>query len=122
MEPSPKPKNIIEVVAKAIRRKSVLSFTYDGVEQLVVEPIVLGIHKETGKHVVRCYKSYPPQIWDKADNWYLCELDKITDVKTPPVRAKNFRKGCKTLTGDMSEIIEASADYEKLGLLKNPKK
>ena len=122
MESSLKPKNIIEVVTKAIRRKSVLSFIYDGGEQLVVEPIVLGIHKETGKHVLRCYKSYPPNIWDKSENWYLCELDKITNLKTPPVRAKNFRKGSKTLTGDLSEIIEASSDYEKLGLVKNPKK
>ena len=122
MEPNEKPKTIIEVVAKAIRRKSVLSFTYEEIEQLIVEPIALGIHKETGKPVVRCYKSYPPQLSDKADNWYLCELDKISNMKTPPVRAKDFRKGSKTITGDMSEIIEVSDDYKKLSIADKAKK
>ena len=80
------------------------------------------MHKETGKHVLRCYKSYPLLLADKSDNWYLCELDKISNLKITPMRSKNFRKGSKTLTGDMSEVIESASDYEKQALLDKPKK
>ena len=121
MEFNPNPKSNVEVIAKAIRRRSVISFTYDG-EQLMVEPVVLGVYKETGKHVLRCYKSYPLLLSDKAENWYLCEIDKISNLKTTPVRSKNFRKGSKTLRGDMAEVIECLPDYIKLVNEDKPKK
>jgi hypothetical protein len=122
MDASKKPKTDIEVIARGIRRRSVMSFTYAGNEQLLVEPIALGVHKETGKHVLRCYKSFPLQLSDTAENWYLCELDKISNLKTTPIRSKDFRKKGKTIIGDMSEVIECSPDYEKAALLDKPKK
>jgi hypothetical protein len=122
MESSKRPKTNIEVIARAIKRRSVISFTYSDVGQLIVEPIAIGILTETGKHALRCYKCYPPQISDSADNWYLCQLDSISNLKTTPMRSKDFRKGSKTLTGDMSEIIECSPDYEKQELLNKRKK
>ena len=114
METTETPRTPIEVLSKAIRRRSVVSFVYDGSEPLVMEPIVLGIHKETGKHVLRCYKSYPPLPNDKKENWFLCELDKISNLKITPMRSKSFRKGSTVIEGDMSEVIEASEDYVKL--------
>jgi len=113
MESTENTKTPVEVLARAIRRRSVVSFTYDGAEQVIMEPIVLGVHKETGKHVLRCYKSFPPMISDKKENWHLCELDKISNLKTTPMRAKNFRKGGDVLDQDLSEVIECSADYGK---------
>jgi len=113
MDATGKTSTLIEVITKAIRRRSVVSFTYENKEQLVVEPIVLGIHKETGKHVLRCYKSFPLMLSDKKENWCLCDLDKISSLKTTPMRAKNFRKGGKTLEGDMAEVIEISSNYVK---------
>lgn len=102
-----------EVLSKAIRRRSVVSFFYPGYEQIVVEPVILGVSKETGKQVLRCYKCFPPHIFDSKENWYLLEVDLITNLKTTPMRSKNFRKGSQTIEGDMSEIIEASEDYIK---------
>ena len=99
-----------QAIVKAIRKRSVVSFSYCG-EQLVAEPIVLGILRETGKYALRCYKSYPPLASDKKENWYLCLLDDISNLKVTPIRAKNFRNGSKTLHGDMSQVIECSSDY-----------
>ena len=100
----------VEAIAKAIRRRSVVSFTYQQ-QQMLAEPIVLGLLKEHNKPALRCYKSYPPLPSDKKENWYLCLLEDITNLKVTPVRSKNFRHGCKTLHGDMSEVIECSSDY-----------
>lgn len=111
MEMDEKIKSNIELISKAIKRHSVVSFFYADMGQIVVEPIVLGILKETGKHVLRCYKSFPPHINDSKDNWYLCDLENISSVKLVPARSKNFRKGSKTIDGDMAEVIVASADY-----------
>ena len=102
-----------ELLAKAIRRRSMVAFTYQGTEQLVVEPIVLGVLKETNKLTLRCYKSFPLNISDSKENWYLCDLDEITNPKITPMRTKDFRKGAKTISGDMTEVIETSSDYVK---------
>jgi hypothetical protein len=113
METDKNPNSYVEVLAKAIRRRSVVSFLYRGTEQMVAEPIVLGIHKETNKMTLRCYKSYPPHISDSKENWYLCDLDEISHLKVTPLRTKDFRKGAKTILGDMAEVIESSSDYVK---------
>jgi hypothetical protein len=104
------PKTDIDLLARAIRRRTVVSFTYNG-EQMVVEPIVLGIGKETGKPVLRCYKSFPMHVSDKKENWHLCDVEKISNVKLTPMRAKEFRKGCKAVDEGMAEVIECSEDY-----------
>jgi len=112
MDVNPLPPTQVDVLAKAIRRRSVVAFTYNN-EQIVAEPIVLGIHKETNKHVLRCYKSFPPQLADKKENWYLCDLDKISNLKITPMRSKDHRNGGSTLKGDLSEVIVSAADYVK---------
>ena len=99
-----------EAIAKAIRRRSVVSFTYHH-EQMLAEPIVLGILKDGGKYALRCYKSYPPLPSDKKENWFLCPLEDISNLKVTPARSKSFRNGSKTLHGDMSQVIECSSDY-----------
>ena len=113
MKPGQQTNTHVEMLAKAIRRHCVVSFIYQGTEQLVAEPIVLGIHKETNKPMLRCYKSFPPHIRDSKENWYLCDLDEISNLKLTPVRCKSYRNGSKTIEGDMAEIIEASTDYTK---------
>ncbi len=111
MESGQKINTTAETLARAIRRRSVVSFTYQGTQQLVAEPIVLGMHKETNKMMLRCYKSFPPSISDSKDNWYLCDLDEISNIKITPMRTKSYRSGAKTIEGDMAEIIESSSDY-----------
>lgn len=103
----------IETLSRAIRRRSVVSFSYPGLDQLVVEPVIVGILKENGKPALRCYKSFPFHINDSKENWYLLDVDKISNLRMTPMRAKNFRKGSKTIEGDMAEIIEVSEEYEK---------
>lgn len=112
METNKEPNTYVDLLSKAIRRRSVVSFVYQG-EQVVAEPIVLGIHKESNKMMLRCYKSYPPHISDSKENWYLCDLDEISNLKITPMRTKDFRKGAKTILGDMTEVIESSSDYVK---------
>jgi hypothetical protein len=107
------PPTVSDLLAKAIRRRSVVSLSYDGGETMLLEPIVLGIFKETGQIVLRCYKSYPIQLKDKKENWYLLELGKISNLKLTPVRAKSHRDGCKVLEGDMAQVLETSSDYIK---------
>jgi len=111
METTPKLKTNVEVLAKAIRRRSVVSFTYLGSEQVVAEPFILGIHKDTGKYVLRCYKSFPLHIGDRKDNWLLLNLDDMTNLKITPMRSKDLRKGGMERETEMSEIIENVADY-----------
>ena len=111
MEAEKNVKTNVEVLAKAIRRRSVISLVYPEYDQIVVEPIILGVSKETGKQVLRCYKSFPPHIYDSKENWYLLEVDLISGLKITPMRSKSFRKGAKTIEGDFAEIIEASEDY-----------
>ena len=113
MEPGQQNSTLVELLSKAIRKRSVVSFTYQGKEQMVAEPVVLGVHKETNKIMLRCYKSFPVHISDSKENWYLCDLDEISDAKIAPFRTKSHRKGAKTIAGDMSEIIETSSDYVK---------
>ena len=111
METTPQLKTNVEVLAKAIRRKSVVSFTYLGSEQMLVEPTILGIHKDNGKHVLRCYKSFPLHIGDKKDNWLLLNLDDMINLKITPMRSKDLRKGGMERETEMSEILENVADY-----------
>jgi hypothetical protein len=111
METPPKLKTNVEVLAKAIRRRAVVSFTYQDKEQIVAEPTILGVHKDTGKHVLRCYKSFPLHIGDKKDNWLLLDVDDMTNLKITPMRSKDLRKHGMERETEMSEIIENIADY-----------
>lgn len=105
-------KNNLESITKAIRRKSSISFVYSDNEKKIIEPVILGIDKETGKHVIRGYKSFPLELHDKKENWLLFEVEKMQKLQVTPMRIKKVRKGFRAEDEAMSEIILMSAEYK----------
>lgn len=92
----------IEVVAKAIKFKEVVSFVYDN-EKIRVEPFILGTHKGTNGYAFWGYHSHAHEAKDNPANWKLYDLDKMTETRLTAVRIKDTRHG---YTGKHSEIAK----------------
>ncbi len=91
-------------LTKAIETRLVVAFNYNSHENHIVEPFTLGVHKDTGRTVLRCYGNLPVQI-DEPGKWKLFEIEKIDQLQIMPIIAKDEREGYEALDKEMSEII-----------------
>jgi hypothetical protein len=97
--------NKMRSLTKAIETRLVVAFNYNRHESHIVEPFTLGIHKDTGRPVLRCYGNLPHSHTDNPDSWKLFELEKIDQLQVMPIIAKTERNGYEALDKEMSEII-----------------
>lgn len=91
-------------LTKAIETRLVVAFNYNDSENHIVEPFTLGIHKDTGRCVLRCFSNLPAQA-ENPEDWKLFELEKIEKLQVMPIIAKTERNGYEALDKEMSEII-----------------
>ena len=92
-------------LTKAIETRLVIAFSYNNQESHIVEPFTLGIHKDTGRYVLRGYGNLPVTNSESPDSWKLFDLEKIDKLQVMPIIAKTERNGYEALDKDMSEII-----------------
>ena len=95
----------IRRLTKAIETRLVVAFNYNDRENHIVEPFTLGVHKDTGHYVLRCYGNLPAHHSDNPESWKLFELEKIEQLQVMPIIAKDERIGYEALDREMSEII-----------------
>jgi hypothetical protein len=96
---------IMKRLTKAIETRLVVAFSYNEHESHIVEPFTIGVHKDTGRHVLRCYGNLPVAHTDNPESWKLFELEKIDKLQVMPIIAKTERTGYEALDKEMSEII-----------------
>ena len=92
-------------LTKAIETRLVVAFNYNDRENHIVEPFTLGVHKDTGRYVLRCYGNLPVHNADNPESWKLFDLEKIDKLQVMPIIAKTERNGYEALDKEMSEII-----------------
>ncbi|MDB5283302.1 MAG: hypothetical protein JWO06_2377 [Bacteroidota bacterium] len=95
----------LNTVAKAIKFKEIITFTYDDGDKYRVEPFCLGIHKVNKNYVVRCYQYKAAESKDNLENWRLFDVEKMTGVRLSAVRIKDTRNGYNGGDKEMSKII-----------------
>ena len=101
----------VEAVSRAIEQRLVIAFRYTDDERRIVEPVVLGIHKDTSKYILFCYRNLPLEEEDNLENWKQYEVEKIRDLYVTPLRAKAARGGYSMIHTDIAEIITADTSY-----------
>jgi hypothetical protein len=92
-------------LSKAIETRLVVAFSDNQGENHIVEPFTLGVHKDTGRYVLRCFGNLPVGNAESKDSWKLFELEKIDKLQVMPIIAKTERNGYEALDKEMSEII-----------------
>ena len=92
-------------LTKAIETRLVVAFSDNEGESHIVEPFTLGVHKDTGRYVLRCFGNLPVTNTENPDGWKLFELEQIDKLQVMPVKAKTEREGYEALDKEMSEII-----------------
>ncbi|HWB62889.1 MAG TPA: hypothetical protein VG603_05205 [Chitinophagales bacterium] len=102
----------LDVISKAISTRSVITFVDAENHKCVAEPFVLGVQKDTGKHVLRCYKNFPLEPWDKKENWQVFEVEAIKEVRITPARTKQSRGNYEPRSPAMSQILYAVSGYK----------
>ncbi len=96
---------IMRRLTKAIETRLVIAFNYNDRENHIVEPFTLGVHKDTGRYVLRGYGDLPVTNAESPDSWKLFDLEKIDQLQVMPIIAKTERIGYEALDKEMSEII-----------------
>ena len=104
----------ISIIAKAIDRHSAIVFRNANNERQVVEPFVLGLQKGTNNCILKCYRNFPIQEYDKNEHWETIEIDKIHGLQIMPVRAKSNRTGYDKLLPDVDKVIACVSGYERV--------
>jgi hypothetical protein len=105
-------KSKIDLIARAIEKRSAIVFRTGDNEKYVVEPFVLGREKDSGNFILKCYKNFPLELNDKKENWKTFDVEKLEDVQATPIRSKSSRKGFEPAEVELSEIISAVPGYE----------
>ena len=105
-------KSKIDLIVRAIEKRSAIVFHTADNEKYVVEPFVLGKAKDGGPFILKCYKSFPLELSDKKENWKAFELDQMLEVHATPIRSKSTRKGYDAAELVLDEIISVVPGYE----------
>lgn len=96
--------NIEEIICSAIKNRLVIRFQYDG-EIRIVEPFVLGYHKDTGNLVLRSYRVGGYSKSDREPPWRLFDTSNISELEVTDIKARSDREYYNPNDKHMSEII-----------------
>lgn len=93
-----------EIVCKAINERLVIQFEYEG-EIRIVEPFVLGYHKDTGNLVLRSYRVGGYSKSDREPPWRLFDMSKVSELRVTTTMAHSNREFYNPNDKHMSEIL-----------------
>jgi predicted DNA-binding transcriptional regulator YafY len=93
-----------EIICDAINRRLVIQFNYDG-ELRIVEPFVLGYHKDTGNLVLRSYRVGGFSKSEREPNWRLFDTSMIQNLQITEKIAHSDREYYNPNDKHMSKII-----------------
>lgn len=93
-----------ENICNAIKDRLVIQFKYDG-ENRIVEPFVLGYHKDTGNLVLRSYRVGGYSKSDNEPPWRLFDITKISSLKITSTLAQSSREYYNPNDKHMSTIL-----------------
>ena len=91
-------------ICSAINNRNVIRFTYEG-EIRIVEPFVLGYHKDTSNLVLRSYRVGGYSKSEKEPPWRLFDVSKMTNFSITDKSAKSNREYYNPKDKHMSSII-----------------
>jgi hypothetical protein len=106
-------KSKIDLIARAIEKRSAIVFRTSGNDKYVVEPFVLGKEKNTGHYILKCYKSFPLELSDKKENWLTFDIETLLELHATPIRSKSSSKGFEGIAPvELSEVISSVPGFE----------
>ncbi len=93
-----------ETICNAIKNRLVIKFKYEG-EIRIVEPFVLGHHKDTGNLVLRSYRVGGYSKSDREPPWRLFDTKNISELEVTSINAQSIREHYNPNDKHMSEIL-----------------
>lgn len=93
-----------DIICKAIKDRVVIQFVYDG-EIRVVEPFVLGYHKDTGNLVLRSYRVGGYSKSNQEPPWRLFDTTKISNLEVTSRESQSSREYYNPNDKHMSTIL-----------------
>lgn len=93
-----------ELICNAIENRLVIKFKYDG-EIRIVEPFVLGYHKDTKNLVLRSYRVGGYSKSDREPPWRLFDTNNISELEVTTTNAQSNREYYNRNDKHMSEIL-----------------
>jgi hypothetical protein len=96
--------NMNEIICTAIKSRLVIQFRYEG-ELRIVEPFVLGYHKNAGNLVLRSYRVGGYSKSDRESPWRLFDVNNITELILTDIKAQSVREYYNPNDKHMSEIL-----------------
>jgi|TARA_B110000116_G_C16696714_1_gene517829 hypothetical protein len=93
-----------ELITKAITKRIVIQFEYDGFTR-IVEPFALGIHETTKNTVLRCYQIGGYFESKKTIPWRLYDVYLMNSLQLVKKEASSSREYYNPKDKDMSFVI-----------------
>lgn len=93
-----------EIICNAIKNRLVINFLYEG-EMRVVEPFVLGYHKDTGNLVLRSYRVGGYSKSEQEPPWRLFDTSNIENLEITDISARSDREYYNANDKHMSTIL-----------------
>lgn len=93
-----------EIICDAINKRLVIQFYYDG-ELRIVEPFVLGYHKDTGNLVLRSFRVGGFSKSEREPFWRLFDTSLIQNLQVTKKSAMSKREFYNPNDKHMSQII-----------------
>ncbi|MGE0076689.1 MAG: hypothetical protein AB7S48_02415 [Bacteroidales bacterium] len=91
-------------ICEAIRERLLIEFMYDG-QVRVVEPYLLGVHKDTSSKVLLAYQVGGHIDNENAPLWKLYKVEKMGKMKHTENTFSTLRKGYKADDKRFSRIL-----------------
>lgn len=91
-------------ICEAIRERLLIEFIYDG-QVRIVEPYILGVHKDTSCKVMLAYQVGGHIENENAPLWKLYKVDKMGKMKLTEDKFSILRKGYKIDDKRFSKIL-----------------
>jgi len=99
-----KHKKMKDLICKAIASRLVIEFIYEN-EIRIVEPFVLGYHKDTGNLILRSFRVGGYSKSEREPYWRLFDISKIKDLKITQKKAMDFREFYNPNDKHMDKIL-----------------
>lgn len=91
-------------ICEAIRERLLIEFIYDG-QIRIVEPYILGVHKDTSSKVMLAYQVGGHLENENAPLWKLYKVEKMGKMKHTENTFSTLRKGYKADDKRFARII-----------------
>ncbi len=91
-------------ICEAIRDRLLIEFLYDG-QVRIVEPYILGVHKDTSSKVLLAYQVGGHIEKENAPLWKLYKVEKMGKMTVSTEKFTTIRKGFKADDNRFSKVL-----------------